>query len=566
MIANDIQLEGKLVGEIEGRFIVPSYQRGYRWDETQVTALLEDIYENKDKPYCLQPVVVRKDEQGRYELIDGQQRLTTLFILYKYMQKLLQPIQPTEIKYSLVYETRSENERFFENMEDEELACSNIDFYHINQAYKTIKEWFGEKKNELISAVGDFLKWFNNNVQVIWYELESGTREDAISLFTRLNIGRIPLTNAELVKALYLSSKGAEETPEERYRKLELAIQWDTLERELHDEDFWYFLTKNNSEDYPNRIELLFDFITSARENKKDIYSVFLHFSKQPTPWEDILKYYYRLKEWYRNDNYYRKIGYLVASGYRTIDELMIGTSGKRKSEMDDYLDEEIMNSIFIDKPYEELSYENSRDYVIITRILLLFNVVSLKTSRFPFKEFNTERWSLEHIHAQNSEKLNTQKKWKEWLEEHIDSVKDIGNQYLAAKIKEAIDNENLTRPEFNELADQIIQSLSENGKTEYIHSIANMALLQGGANSALNNSVFDVKRRKIKKMDMNGEYIPYCTKMVFFKYYTQDKVEEMNFHYWGEKDREAYVAAINKELEYYFRKKMIHYEQGRVN
>ena len=81
MASDNIQLEERLVGQIEGEFYVPSYQRGYRWDETQVTALLNDVYKNGENPYCLQPIVVRKGDNGRYELIDGQQRLTTLYII-----------------------------------------------------------------------------------------------------------------------------------------------------------------------------------------------------------------------------------------------------------------------------------------------------------------------------------------------------------------------------------------------------------------------------------------------------------------------------------------------------
>ena len=66
----------KIVGDIQGEFYIPSYQRGYRWDESQVSALLNNIYENGDEPYCLQPLVVREDGEGRNEVIDGQQRLT----------------------------------------------------------------------------------------------------------------------------------------------------------------------------------------------------------------------------------------------------------------------------------------------------------------------------------------------------------------------------------------------------------------------------------------------------------------------------------------------------------
>ena len=86
-MGNNIILETKFVADISGSFYIPSYQRGYRWSETEVVRLLDDIYQNGKKNYCLQPVVVRKKED-QYELIDGQQRLTTLYLIYKYMQGL----------------------------------------------------------------------------------------------------------------------------------------------------------------------------------------------------------------------------------------------------------------------------------------------------------------------------------------------------------------------------------------------------------------------------------------------------------------------------------------------
>ena len=80
-----IILETKLVGDIKGSFYVPSYQRGYRWGKDEVIRLLDDIYTNGNKNYCLQPVVIRNSDRG-FELIDGQQRLTTLFILLTYIK------------------------------------------------------------------------------------------------------------------------------------------------------------------------------------------------------------------------------------------------------------------------------------------------------------------------------------------------------------------------------------------------------------------------------------------------------------------------------------------------
>lgn len=97
-MSTNIILETKFVADISGSFYIPSYQRGYRWSETEVVRLLDDIYQNGKKNYCLQPVVVRKKED-QYELIDGQQRLTTLYLIYKLNEYLSYEIDsPTVLR------------------------------------------------------------------------------------------------------------------------------------------------------------------------------------------------------------------------------------------------------------------------------------------------------------------------------------------------------------------------------------------------------------------------------------------------------------------------------------
>lgn len=137
-MGNNIILETKFVADISGSFYIPSYQRGYRWSETEVVRLLDDIYQNGKKNYCLQPVVVRKKED-QYELIDGQQRLTTLYLIYKYMKN----VNPffNEPAFTLSYQTRDQSEEFLKTL-DMTKQDDNIDFWFIAKAYNTIKEWF----------------------------------------------------------------------------------------------------------------------------------------------------------------------------------------------------------------------------------------------------------------------------------------------------------------------------------------------------------------------------------------------------------------------------------------
>ena len=102
----------------------------------------------------------------------------------------------------------------------------------------------------------------------------------------------------------------------------------------------------------------------------------------------------------------------------------------------------------------------------------------------------------------------------------------------------------------FDNIFNEVCNVLSEDGDSEYIHTLSNMALLKKNDNAALNNSTFDVKRNKIVEMDQKGAFIPYCTKMVFLKYYTPSNDNQV--HFWGKKDRDAYLAAMAKVLKPY--------------
>ena len=127
----------------------------------------------------------------------------------------------------------------------------------------------------------------------------------------------------------------------------------------------------------------------------------------------------------------------------------------------------------------------------------------------------------------------------------------NTNEKHASDNLQRKHDDKNLLeRLEFEDIQQKVIQKLSAQGNTEYMHSIANLALLNMSDNAALNNSTFDVKRNEIIKMDKNGQYIPFCTKMVFLKYYTPSASNQL--HFWGQPDRIAYIKAINSTLENY--------------
>ena len=536
-----IILDTKLVGNVQGVFYVPSYQRGYRWGKEEVTRLLEDIYTNGNKTYCLQPVVVRKDGD-RYELIDGQQRLTTLFILLQYIKREYKP--KISLKYELIYETRESSAKYLNDI-NETLANSNIDFYHIYYAYKAIDEWVKSQPDSVVAA-DDIYGYLVKFVKIIWYEV--GEDEDAISLFTRLNIGKIPLTSAELVIAIFLSRDNTTEMDKEKQE--EISLQWDNIEKELHHDRLWYFLTNSATSGYQTRIDLILDLISGKPEQCREKYYTFFKFDEIKKNekslediWRNIQQTFLVLKDWFEDHEYYHKIGYLIASGSMTLQKIFELSKDKTKKEFRDSLDSYIKSSIAIKgRNYSELSYKNPLDYEKISTLLLLFNVESVRQNGqnsewFPFDKFkyncgNKVVWSLEHIHAQQSEVMRTQEVWKEWLKLHIPSVQSVDNNQveLIKDMQEAIEKPKLDGTEFTGLQQRVVELLSAKGNTEYLHSIGNMALLNSSDNAALNNSTFDVKRNKIIEMDKIGQYIPFCTKMVFLKYYTPSEKNQLHF------------------------------------
>lgn len=574
---NNILLETKAVSSIEGEFFIPSYQRGYRWGKNEVERLLEDIYtfgENysangKKSNYYLQPVVIRKRE-NQYELIDGQQRLTTLYLIYKYIHNKM-PDLP-EPQFHLIYETRKSSAAFLKEI-DLSKENDNIDFWFISNAYKKIEEWFSQGNPfENATRRYKFLSFLNDYVKIIWYEIDAS--EDPISLFTRLNIGKIPLTNAELVKAMFLTAYSANSAEKQQD---EFSLQWDNMEKELHNDKFWYFLTNKINDNYQTRIDLILDLITKKQASDREKYFSFFRIDKMKKSssldeiWRKILQTFLILKDWFENHELYHKIGYLIATGSDslTLSDIFKLSENKTKSEFRAALDEEIKKSIYISRNYSELSYDKPTDYKRISTLLLLFNVESVRLNGeqsqwFPFDKFKFGKssnisWSLEHIHAQQSEGLKTQDQWRKWLELHLPSIQairvdsNLKNKIppdLIQRMEDKLNKADINGDKFKELQREIIDVLSLKENVDYLHSIANLALLNTRDNAALNNSTFDVKRNQIVEMDKNGAFIPFCTKNVFLKYYTPS--EKNQLHFWGQADRIAYINAINEKLKHY--------------
>lgn len=495
-------IEKKTIGDLRGhRFFVPSYQRGYRWTEFEVKAMLDDVSEfstEGDKRYCIQPLIVKKRADGSFEVVDGQQRLTTIYIFMKIAE------EKTEyIPFELEFETRKSSQIFLSELAPKgSISKENIDYFHITTARETINCWLDSHKIRYI-AINDIFKRLIESVFFIWYEIPS--ESDPIAMFTKVNLGKIPLTNAELIKALLLNKDNF--VVDASKRQTEISIAWDRIEQGLRDDSFWYFL--NETEQSGTRIDMLFDLLAKEYNDKTEKliathqnYFPFLVFSaalkNAPAKekfvnalWGDVEKLYAEFRDWYSDLNKYHLIGYLIATG-TTITKIFLLTRGKRKSAVAAALlgkakiKYDDLDTLALDTPIRRKR---------IRQLLLLFNIATLvckseKQYRFPFDIYKREQWDIEHIHATADE---------------TDDADD---------------------------------------------SFSNLALLDCHTNRSYQDTPFEGKRKTIIERESKGLFVPLCTKNIFLKVYSKN-IDDMVL--WSENDKADYIAAVKQTLDTFF-------------
>ena len=542
-------LELKSIENFRGfHFLVKDYQRGYKWTATEVRQLLDDLNEFEPKEnefYCLQPIVIKADNDKK-ELIDGQQRCTTIYLILQYLGQHL---------FDITYQTREQSAEFLTKIatlgisgEWNDWVASysekdNVDNYHFFQAYRTIQDWFAEKSEDEKNC---FLEKLLSKTKVIWYEVTG--KIDSIELFTRINSNKIPLTEAELIKALFLIAL----TDTSTQREWVVAQQWDKIENELEEDEFWYFITANTPPATP--IDYIFSLseVVKKQENYQGEYPIFNAYYNAyknaenkklwvETQWNEVRNNFLTLKEWFKDFEYYHLVGALIHLGYNinTIFDLKLQSNSK--TAFKEALKAEFAKIIgSFGNNLENVYYNSGKE----RKALLLFNIISIlqseeKAYRFPFNKFKTMNWDIEHIHAIATD-TNNKDVQKAWLREN--------KEYISETLRKEIEDDILSPKEIEEeklssLVEKVTNELSEKGfDNENINDLSNLTLLDSGTNRSYKNIIFPLKRMRIIEEDKKGTFIPLCTKNVFQKYYTPDASD---LSIWSKEDKENYRQSI---------------------
>jgi hypothetical protein len=553
--SDDADPSPRSIQDLRGKFfVVPGYQRGYRWGKEEVKALLNDLRDFLDNPardrssyYCLQPLVVKRQEnrpEVSWEVVDGQQRLTTLSLILQFLT--------SESPFQISYETREGSAEFLK-APNEKAAGRYIDYHFIWQAHIAVRDWLAGEKRDPRQFADDI----SNTVRIIWYALAK--TEKSVDVFTRLNAGKIPLTDAELIRALFLRSGQS--------RRLEMALEWDFMERALQSDDFWYFLQPAGS-DRPNRIEIIFDLVAKVGKNARD-HATFEYFYSRLGPqvqalesqedrvetlWKAVKQMFEILDEWYQDRGLYHLTGYLIAQ-CGSIEQLLnllkdSNTKTKFKSKLVTAIRDAVVKDEAVDGAIRKLSY---KELGKTRRTLLLFNIATLlaqsaSNMRFSFHQFKAEDWDVEHVHSVASDPPDKQQDQVNWLHEmrvYLQPASEVQTQ-----IDQQLDSPSWDIDGFERLYDLILSNFAEDQAEGADNGIGNLVLLDQRTNRGYKNVPFPVKRKKILALDNEGQFVPLCTRNAFLKTYSHTIDTPMR---WGVADRNAYQSEMIRTLERFF-------------
>lgn len=639
-MANNI-VDIKTIGSVldnKNYFYVPCYQRGYRWNRKQVEELLSDLYSfhkqydpNSPKTmgnfYCLQPIIVREitDDEVRafvlgdkadeadyklWELVDGQQRLTTIYILLSYLininkaycgnkDECVEDYLDAQL-YNIVYESRPSTCKALNALAQGEMIEScDLDATHISNAVRYIDEWFngkgldinkrynggnGESKKDVRRGLFNQIVNMSEkgSTKVIWYQLSNDADTDPVQEFTRINNGKIPLTDTELIKALFLQKRNFE-TGNNVLEQTKISLQWEQMENTLQRDDFWCFIS-NKGVDEEDRmgelLKLVFLKEHDIDENSIEPGDIFRYYYEKidgmPTNnlqpvvnklWTDITDTYNVLHDWYETPEIYNYVGYLVQCGmslttlYKQYEDKTNEDDESTISDLIAWLEEDIKAVL----PTHCVEKQEDGKYRIITeypdrpnlrKILLLLNVDMLSRQlreirdndeayhgdanvfKFPFDLYKIQNWDIEHIDSATTNALTDKETQRNWVEGNIN---DYGIVVTDAIRKKMIDGE------WADLV-EIIQH-QEGEEQENKNVIGNLTLLDSSTNREYGNALFRKKRKYIIDKTMNGRYVLPCTQYVFMKFFDADDSSASKTR-WTKEDKERYHDFILQQLQ----------------
>ena len=565
---------------------IPVYQRGYKWKPEQVTKLLEDVSNfvpEDSKFYCLQNItLVPSKTASVFNVVDGQQRLTTLVLLLSYLNK--KEIAKGKVRFP-ANSIRQETNKFLNEIIS--IDASNIlnkewddfieeypdfdhqDIFYLFTAYQAIDIWF--KKSRVDNE--EFTKKLLNHVRLIANSISDDSKEEKI--FGNLNSKRVPLDGSDLVRAILITRVAYEESRKTdttkdivRINERRVRIGW-----ELDDINNWWsqaevksyfkrFVSIKSDEisdgnklfkddKYPINLLLLL-FAEKKGESKLTLEFIEKNNNNALELYKEIIKLHSTLKDWYNDREIYHYLGFLFAQSQIKFKDVWNWWDTETNTRED--FKRRLKTSIKKTAINEETTTSINSDTVnwydeeqsSLVKILILLDVYwSTKSSQvfLPPSAFEKSGHDIEHIFPQNPKEIKDKRSYIKFL---IDNNLAKENKKLMTEFESMADE-----PEFQKRVNEYIQKYVGEIKT---NSIGNLVLLDASKNRSIGNNPYSVKRAALIDDINRGTYMRPHTLKVFVRYFDSGKNENTDHSHWTNTDILANAKAIENTLNVFFK------------
>lgn len=594
-------------------FIIPYLQRAYKWKEKQAKQMLEDFSEflKQEKTYyCMQPLAVVKIGDNKYELLDGQQRLTTLLILWRNIYLylfgtcfhfiyvfmiigiLFESDEKTSYPYKFEYERDSSESNTLINRysfitESDEIKkgeYGNIDEYYMSKVYGAIKLYFDNPNNKKTDeqkadnykeTFKKLLKGEGKHILFLWYEVNE---EEKHTTFAHLNSGKIELTCSELIKAILLSDGNKESLDNNRLPDKSLvAAQYAEMEEAFNDDRLWYMLQTDEPLYNGSRMDLLFNMVLNINRKayeadpKAAFYKVYARRADLSRFWKDCRAYFVRIMDLYKNPYTYHYIGYLTyTEGNNKIDDWVKVYKESGLKGCIEQLKSKVRESISGLGDLEKITYSDTSK-ATLRKIFILHNIQTIlihyetikkanlglrfSYEQFPFELLYSQRWDIEHIASQTENPLTKIQDCKDWIASVRADYSEIFVQRPDLNNEIDLFEKDSKIEMFKQIYNEIVSSAEKNSPQNK-DGLGNLVLLDSHTNRSYHNSLYKRKRKIILAAsnidNQNNEYqvtyIPRCTLNVFLKTYNTGL--DVKLGEWTQDDYDKYLGDLKEKLE----------------
>lgn len=528
-------------------FIIPYLQRAYKWKEKQAKQMLEDFSEflKQEKTYyCMQPLAVVKIGDNKYELLDGQQRLTTLLILWRI---LFESDEKTSYPYKFEYERDSSESNTLINRysfitESDEIKkgeYGNIDEYYMSKVYGAIKLYFDNPNNKKTDeqkadnykeTFKKLLKGEGKHILFLWYEVNE---EEKHTTFAHLNSGKIELTCSELIKAILLSDGNKESLDNNRLPDKSLvAAQYAEMEEAFNDDRLWYMLQTDEPLYNGSRMDLLFNMVLNINRKayeadpKAAFYKVYARRADLSRFWKDCRAYFVRIMDLYKNPYTYHYIGYLTyTEGNNKIDDWVKVYKESGLKGCIEQLKSKVRESISGLGDLEKITYSDTSK-ATLRKIFILHNIQTIlihyetikkanlglrfSYEQFPFELLYSQRWDIEHIASQTENPLTKIQDCKDWIASVRADYSEIFVQRPDLNNEIDLFEKDSKIEMFKQIYNEIVSSAEKNSPQNK-DGLGNLVLLDSHTNRSYHNSLYKRKRKIILAAsnidNQNNEY-----------------------------------------------------------